>query len=63
MEWQSISELKVWDLINEGRQRMIPPQKQLWDVIKITPIKWEEATYGRAGGGFWVVGIVGESVL
>lgn len=27
------------------------------------PQKWSESSYGTAGGGFWVVGIVGRTVI
>jgi hypothetical protein len=63
MNWQPIPEAKLWDLINAAWDRMSPPQKQLWEVIKIAPEKWQEPSYGQAGDGFWVVGLIGRSIV
>lgn len=35
----------------------------LWDAIKITPQKWNERKYGEMGGGFWVVAIMGQTII
>jgi hypothetical protein len=42
---------------------MTPEQSKIWEIIKIHPQKWSEETYGKHGGGFWVVAIIGSSVL
>jgi hypothetical protein len=39
------------------------PQRRLWEVIAISPEKWAQDTYGNQGGGFWVVGILGRTVI
>lgn len=36
---------------------------KFWEYIKITPEKWQENTMGKDGGGFWVVAILGKSVI
>ena len=36
---------------------------RLWDAIQIPPEKWQQEPYGTAGGGFWVVGIIGSTVI
>ena len=40
-----------------------PDCLKFWDYIKIAPEKWEEKTMGKEGGGFWVVAILGKSVI
>ena len=32
-------------------------------MVNINPEKWQEETYGKEGGGFWVVAIVGNNVV
>ena len=34
-----------------------------WEYIRITPEKWQEKSHGDEGGGFWVVAIIGKSVI
>ncbi|SPE31508.1 conserved hypothetical protein [Burkholderiales bacterium] len=42
---------------------MTDSQKRLWHAVVIEPVKWEQHSFGDEGGGFWVVAIVGTSVL
>ena len=62
-EWQPISEEKLMDLINKGRQQMSPPERKFWDAIAIFPEKWQLTPYGNPGGGFWVVAVLGKTVV
>ncbi|WP_035060713.1 hypothetical protein [Andreprevotia chitinilytica] len=63
MSWQPISESKIWDKIICAESEMNPAQLRLWEVIKITPVKWQQSPYGNLGGGFWVVAILGQFVI
>jgi hypothetical protein len=36
---------------------------KFWEYIKIAPEKWREKTMGAEGLGFWVVAILGKSVV
>lgn len=38
-------------------------QRRLWEVVRIDPEKWNEESYGKVGGGFWVVAIIGKAVI
>lgn len=38
-------------------------QRRLWELIRISPIKWQQDPYGTLGGGFWVVAIYGSKVI
>lgn len=40
-----------------------PDCLKFWEYIKIAPEKWEEKTMGKEGGGFWVVAILGKTVI
>jgi hypothetical protein len=40
-----------------------PDCLRFWLYLKITPEKWSEKTMGEDGGGFWVVAIIGKSVI
>lgn len=39
------------------------PQRRLWEIIKINPVKWRQTPHGTEGGGFWVVAIYGSTVV
>ena len=40
-----------------------PACLKVWDYVKIRPEKWIEKTMGEQGSGFWVVGIIGKTVI
>ena len=42
---------------------MSPSQRRVWQAIRIDPEKWQQHPYGDAGGGFWVVALVGRTVV
>ena len=61
--WTPISEAEIWDMINAAWERMSLPQRRLWEVIRIDPVKWQQHPYGTKSGGFWVVGIYGQKAI
>jgi len=63
MDWSPISEVDLWGDINSAYERMKPEQRKAWEVIKIQPEKWTQEPWGNEGGGFWVVAIIGNSVI
>lgn len=63
MSWEPISEAALWDDINDAFDRMSPEQRKVWELIKVPPEKWQEPTYGTEGGGFWVVAVIGSSIV
>lgn len=42
---------------------MTEANQRLWDSIRIDPQKWEQHPYGDTGGGFWVVALIGRTVI
>lgn len=63
MDWAPISEVELWDKIIKAEGRMSPQIYRLWEAIKVTPEKWAERSYGKAGGGFWVVAVIGRTAV
>lgn len=64
MEWKPVTESALWELILAAEARMAPPESKLWECVRIPPHKWKEPSYGDVGGGgFWVVGIIGNTVI
>lgn len=63
MDWEPLSEVSLWEKINEAEIRMNPQQARLWEVVRIPPTKWSEKSYGEAGNGFWAVAVVGPTVI
>jgi hypothetical protein len=53
-----MDEARLWDLMNDGRDRMTFPQKRLWQAIRINPQSWSNTTYGPHTR-FWVVALIG----
>jgi len=63
MVQQSISESRIWDLINEAEMRMSLRQRRMWDAVRVTPFQWPAPQYGVHGGEFWVVGVQGDIAI
>jgi len=63
VEWKPISELALRSRVVQGEARMSPSQMRLWQAVRIEPEKWQQHPYGDAGAGFWVVAIVGRTVI
>ncbi len=63
MKWRPTTEEEIWDDINEAFDRMDPPQRRMWEAIKIVPEKWQQSPWGEEGGGFWAVAIIGQWVV
>jgi hypothetical protein len=63
MSWSSITEVELELLVAEGMAAMEPPVSRLWSLLQIRPAKWQLPPWGDEGGGFWVVGIIGNWVV
>jgi hypothetical protein len=63
MDWQPISKEELIARIDQGVARMTAAQLRLWRAIEIDPVKWEQNPWGNEGQGFWVVALVGRSVI
>lgn len=38
-------------------------ESEIWEIIKVPPQKWSQESFGKEGGGFWVVAIIGSSII
>ncbi len=63
IEWQPISEADLLGRIERGYAQMPIGHQRLWNAIRIQPRKWQQHPYGDAGGGFWVVALIGPTVV
>ena len=63
MSWQPISKTELLEKIAHGEVNMSPSQLQFWETNRIPPQKWRLHPWGDQGEGFWVVAIIGKTVL
>lgn len=63
VKWQPMTEEEIWDEINSAYKRMSTSQQNLWEVIRIDPEKWQLSPWGDEGKGFWVVAVLGRTVV
>ncbi len=63
IEWKPISKPALLDRIAQGCSAMPDAARRLWEAIRIDPEKWRQHPYGDAGGGFWVVALLGRTVI
>jgi hypothetical protein len=63
IEWAPISRAALLDRIARGESQLSPRQRRLWHAVRIEPQKWQQLPYGTPGLGFWVVGLVGQTVI
>jgi hypothetical protein len=61
--WTPISYNELSDEILKFEKAQTGVLRNFWFTIKINPEKWEEETYGKDGGGFWAVALIGKLVL
>ena len=58
-----LEEATLWDLINAGTAELSFSESRFFETIRIQPEKWSLDPWGQSGGGFWVVGVIGRTVL
>lgn len=63
VEWEPIAESALRARMAQGQARMSMAQLRLWEAIRIEPQKWQQQPYGDSGGGFWAVGLIGQTVI
>lgn len=63
MTWHAISKARVQTLVDEAYNRMSVEQKVIWKLVQVPLHKWQQSPWGELGDGFWVVGIIGSTVL
>jgi len=63
IEWQPITREGLLARVAQGVAGMTLAERRLWDAVRVEPVKWQQDPYGRDGLGFWVVGLIGSSVI
>ncbi len=63
IDWEPISEAALVKRIGQGRARMSEASRRIWEAVRIPPEKWAQHPYGDAGGGFWVVAVIGRTAI
>lgn len=61
--WTPIELDELYDEINRGDAAMDHPTRRLWNAIRVEPQKWRLHPWGDWGGGFWVVGVIGNCAV
>src|SRR5262249_27038745 len=61
--WSPILLDQLLTLIQQSVAAMSPAERRLWGLLRVPPRKWALHPWGDEGGGFWVVGLVGEYVV
>jgi len=58
-----MDEARLLDLINAAWDRMSFPEKKLWEAVHVSPEKWSLAHGGKNTDAFWVVALIGPTVI
>lgn len=61
--WTPITLEELLDEVRCGEARLPPELLRLWAAIRVEFRKWRLHPWGDDGGGFWVVGVIGDYVL
>ena len=61
--WQAITLKALAARIAQAEARMSAAQLRLWRTIRIEPLKWQQHPFGDVGDGFWVVAVIGQTVI
>jgi hypothetical protein len=66
--WEPIGEDELLQLIQSAESEMAgmadgPAVSRFWQAVKLRPEKWSLPTWGDEGGGFWVVGVIGQQCI
>ena len=63
MSWKPITSDELDAIIGSADFEMEPAVLEFWRLIRIRPAKWNLSPWGDIGGGFWVVGVIGNRCL
>ncbi len=63
MTRQPLSKVDLWGKLTQAWDRMTLEQRRVWEAIRVPPEKWVLTPYGNQGGGFWIAGLIGRTVV
>jgi hypothetical protein len=61
--WTPIKLEEILAKISDSESVMEPQVRAFWELVKVVPRKWAGGEYGKDGGGFWVVAVLGNRVI
>jgi hypothetical protein len=62
--WTPISLEELNELVADSISKIAPRECRVWELLRVeAPVKWQFHPWGDMGGGFWVVGILGNQAL
>ena len=61
--WKPVEESWLLENIDNSEWLLDCAEKNLWNLIKITPKKWQQHPWGDEGQGFYAVGVLGNQVI
>ena len=63
MVWEPITEAQLLTELRAAESELDLEAAKLWQLIRISPVKWPLHPQGDLGDGFWVVAIVGQECI
>ncbi|WP_439817077.1 hypothetical protein [Zavarzinia sp. CC-PAN008] len=63
MSWSPITEDEIIEMIRVSEEMMSVEERRLWNLVRVDLQKWNEVSSGNEGGGFWIVAILGQTVI
>jgi hypothetical protein len=63
MDAQRFPEARLWDEINRAESRMTPQQERMWQVARVLPETWRLDARHAVRGDFWIVAVLGRTVV
>lgn len=61
--WKPITEKELYTKIRNSEYKLDGKLLNFWNLINISPEKWNESDFGNEGNGFWVVAICGRKII
>ena len=61
--WKPITLNSLTEFMSIEESKLKGELLNFWNLIKIEPQKWQEEKYGKEGGGFWVIAILGNEII
>ena len=63
MAWESLNKAAIESLVARDLRECSEAKRQLFERVRIAPVKWVQSPWGEEGGGFWAVAVLNDRVL
>lgn len=61
--WHPALYAEIDEMVQAAELQMEPAVQAFWGRISVVPQKWQLPIWGDAGGGFWVVALMGQECI